>query len=153
QFEVNPPPKTYFNFRGLSGPPVPSPDGSKLAFVAFANGQTGAVGIWLRSLDSTDARLLPGTEGAIYPFWSPDSRFLAFFAGWKLKRFDLAAGNAIPVCDVAEGRGGSWSANGVIVFGARTEALFRVTASGGKPVPLTTLDPAHHETSHRWPQF
>jgi eukaryotic-like serine/threonine-protein kinase len=67
QFEVNPPPNTYFNFRGLSGPPVPSPDGSKIAFVAFTPGKTGTAGLWLRSLDSTEARFLPGTEGALYP--------------------------------------------------------------------------------------
>ncbi len=83
QFEVNPPPNTYFNFRGLSGPPVPSPDGSKIAFVAFMHGKTGTAGLWLRSLDSKEARFLSGTEGAMYPFWSPDGRFLAFFAGGK----------------------------------------------------------------------
>ena len=64
QFEVNPPANTYFNFRGLSGPPVPSPDGSKIAFVAFNQGKTGIKALWLRSLDSSEARLLPGTEGA-----------------------------------------------------------------------------------------
>jgi eukaryotic-like serine/threonine-protein kinase len=153
QFEVNPPPNTYFNFRGLSGPPISSPDGSKIAFVAFTQGKSGTAGLWLRSLDSTEARFLPGTEGAIYPFWSPDGEFLAFFAGGKLKKLDLSGGNAIPICDVLEGRGGTWSTEGVIVFGSRADTLSRVDASGGKPVRLTSLDEARHETSHRWPQF
>ncbi len=153
QFEVNPPPNTYFNFRGLAGPPVPSPDGSKIAFVAFTQGKSGTAGLWLRALDSTEARFLPGTEGAVYPFWSPDGKFLAFFAGGKLKKLDLSGGSAIPLCEVLEGRGGTWSTDGVILFGLRAGSLFRVDASGGKPVQLTSLDEARHETSHRFPQF
>jgi len=153
QFEVNPPPDTYFNFRGLSGPPVPSPDGGKIAFVAFKQGSSGTAGLWLRSLDSTEARFLPGTEGAVYPFWSPDGKSLAFFAGGKLKKLDLSGGSAIPLCEVLEGRGGTWSTDGVILFGLRAGSLFRVDASGGKPVQLTSLDESRHETSHRFPQF
>jgi serine/threonine protein kinase/Tol biopolymer transport system component len=153
QFEVNPPPNTYFNFRGLSGPPVPSPDGSQIAFVAFTQGKSGTAGVWLRALNSTEARFLPGTEGALYPFWSPDGKYLAFFAGAKLKKLDLAGGSAIPLCEVLEGRGGTWSTDGVILFGLRAGPLFRVDASGGKPVQLTSLDEARHETSHRFPQF
>src|SRR5262249_8186643 len=153
QFEVNPPPKTYFNFRGLAGPPAPSPDGKKLAFVAFSQGKAGSLGLWLRSLDSAEARFLPGTESAVYPFWSPDGCFLAFFMAGKLKKLDLASGSPIPICDVSEGRGGTWSTEGAILFGNRTDGLFRVAASGGKPVRLTTLDENRHETSHRFPQF
>jgi serine/threonine protein kinase len=152
QFEVNPPTNTYFNFRGLSGPPVPAPDGSKVAFVAFTQGKSGTAGLWLRSLDSTEARFLAGTEGALYPFWSPDGKFLAFFAGGKLKKLDLSGGNTIPVCDAFDGRGGTWSTDGVILFGVRAGSLFRVDASGGKAIPLTKLDETRHETSHRFPR-
>ena len=154
QFEVNPPASTYFNFRGLSGVPVPSPDGSRVAFVAFTQGKSGTAGLWLRSLESTESRFLPGTEGAIYPFWSPDGKFLAFFARGRLKKLDLSGGNVIPICDVMEGRGGTWSTDGCHhLRRMRTGALFRVDASGGKPVRLTTLDDARHEVSHRFPHF
>ena len=153
QFEINPPAKTYFNFRGLSGPPIPSPDGDKIAFVAFAQAQTASRWLWLRSLDSAEARQLPGTEGANYAFWSPDGHFLAFFASGKLKKLDLSSGSTIPICDVYEGRGGTWSTDGLILFGNRTDSLYRVSASGGKPVRVTTLDESRHETSHRFPQF
>jgi len=153
QFEVYPPSSTYFNFRGLSGVPVPSPDGSRVAFVAFKQGKSGTAGLWLRSLESTESRFLPGTEGAIYPFWSPGGKFLAFFAGGRLKKLEVSGGSVTPICDVMEGRGGTWSTEGVIIFGVRAGALFRVDASGGKPVRLTTLDDARHEVSHRFPHF
>jgi len=153
QFEINAPDKTFFNFRGLSGPPVVSPDGRKIAFVANSQVQAASRSLWLRSLDSSDARPIPGTEGATYPFWSPDGRFLAFFAAGKLKKFDMAGSNLITLCDVAEGRGGTWSTGGVIIFGNRADGLFRVDSQGGKPERLTTLDEHRQETSHRWPQF
>ena len=121
--------------------------------MAFTQGKSGTAGLWLRSLESTESRFLPGTEGAIYPFWSPDGKFLAFFAGGRLKKLDLSGGSVIPICDVMEGRGGTWSTEGVIIFGVRAGALFRVDASGGKPVRLTTLDDARHEVSHRFPHF
>ncbi len=153
QFEINAPEKTVFNFRGLSGPPVTSPDGKKMAFVSNYQGQAGGRALWLRSLDSTESKLLPGTEGASYPFWSPDSRFIGFFASGKLKKFDVAGSSAITLCDVAEGRGGAWSKDGVILFGNRADTIFRVDAAGGKPVRLTAFDEKLQEVSHRWPQF
>jgi serine/threonine protein kinase len=153
QFEVASPEKTYFNFRGLSGPPVPSPDGTKLVFAAYAQGQAGQRSLWLRSLNSSEVKPVSGSEEATYPFWSPDGRYLAFFAGAKLKKFDLAAASLVSLCNVAEGRGGAWSTNGVIIFGNRADGLFRVDAAGGAPVRLTTLDNTRQEASHRWPQF
>ena len=153
QFQIVAPEKTYFNFRGLSGPPTPSPDGKNLVFVAYSQGQSTTKSLWLRALQTSDMHMIAGSEGATYPFWSPDSNSVAFFAEGKLKRFDLITSSVTTLCAVPEGRGGAWSTNGVILFGARADSLFRVNATGGKAVRLTTLDPKLQETSHRWPQF
>jgi eukaryotic-like serine/threonine-protein kinase len=153
EFQVVAPDKTYFNFRGLSGPPTPSPDGKTLVFVAYSRDEPNSKSLWLRALHSSEARIIAGSEGATYPFWSPDGSSVAFFAEGKLKRFDLGTSSVMTLCAVPEGRGGTWSSNGVILFGQRADSLFRVEAAGGKPVRLTTLDPKLQETSHRWPQF
>ena len=153
QFVVMPPEKTNFNFRGLAGPPVLSPDGKLVAFVATVQGQIGNRALWLRSLDTVEARALAGTEGATYPFWSPDSRFVGFFAGGKLKKLEVATGVILAICDVAEGRGGSWNEEGVILFGTRDNVLYRVPASGGLPVAVTSFDKHLNQTSHRFPYF
>jgi serine/threonine protein kinase len=153
EFQVAAPEKTYFNFRGLSGPPTPSPDGKNLVFAAYSQGQPSIRSLWLRAIHSSELHMIAGSEGATYPFWSPDSSSVGFFVDGKLKRFDLAASSVITLCDAPEGRGGAWSSRGVILFGARADSLFRVDAVGGKAVRLTTLDPTHEETSHRWPQF
>jgi len=144
-FQVAAPEKTYFDFRGLSGPPTPSPDGKHLVFVAYAQGQSSTKSLWLRTLQSSDMRMIAGSENATYPFWSPDSNTVAFFAEGKLKRFDLPTSTLMTVCAVPEGRGGAWSTNGMILFGGRADSLYRVDASGGKAVPLTTLDPKLQE--------
>ena len=145
---------TYFNFRGLSGPTCAFAR-RKQDRVRCVHARQKRNGWFVAAFARIrrESRFLPGTEGAIYPFWSPDGKFLAFFAGGRLKKLDLSGGSVIPVCDVIEGRGGTWSTEGVIIFGVRAGALFRVDASGGKPVPLTTLDDARHEISHRFPQF
>jgi len=131
--------------------PAVSPDGRRLAFVANVNGQGT---LWVRNLDSLAARPLPGTEGANDPFWSPDSRFVAFFAGGKLKKIDVAGGPALSLCDAGSGIGGSWSRSDVIVFAPTTTGgLFRVPAAGGDATPVTALDQASGETSHRFPWF
>ena len=142
---VNPPPGAEFH----SGSAV-SPDGRLLAFVATTNGKAS---LWVRPLDSLSARELPGTEGASLPFWSPDSKSLGFFAAGKLKRIDVAGGAPQVLCDVPSGRGGTWSAEGVILFAPNTiTGLQRVPASGGIPTPATSLD-VGQEIGHRWPQF
>jgi Tol biopolymer transport system component len=98
-----------------TSPLTVSPDGRRLAFAAATAGKTE---LWVRDLDALTARPLPGTEGAHGPFWSPDSRTVAFFADGKLKRIDVAGGPAVTLCD-ANGLNGSWGPNGVIVFADR----------------------------------
>jgi Tol biopolymer transport system component len=130
-----------------------SPDGRQLAFVASVDGTPH---LWLRSLDSLTAGRINGTEGAAGPFWSPDSRSIGFYAGGKLKRVNIAGGELQNLCDAAGFGGGSWNRDGVILFSpvyAGESGLMRVPANGGTPTPVTTLDPAHGETNHAWPQF
>ena len=127
-----------------------SPDGKWLAFVAAQEGQAQL--LWIRALDSFDARPIPGSEGAQLPFWSPDSRHVAFFAGEKLRRVAIAGGAPQILTDTAGARGGTWNRDNVIVFAAGfTTGLSRISADGGDARPLTTLKPS--ENSHRWPHF
>ena len=127
-----------------------SPDGRRLVFVASATG--GPSQLWLRLLDQTAAQPLAGTEGAMFPFWSPDSRSVAFFSGTQLRRLDIGGGLPRTVASASAGaRGGSWSAEGVIVFGNNSGPLVRVPATGGVPVAVTTLTPG--QISHRFPHF
>jgi eukaryotic-like serine/threonine-protein kinase len=149
---IDPPEKTTLNLTGdAAGPPVLSPDGSSIAFAA--TGVDGKTALWVRPTNALEAHALPGTDGAIFPFWSPDSRSLGFFAESKLKTIDLDVGSAQVVCDAPLGRGGAWGPGGVILFSPAPSApLLRVSASGGTPVAITTVDPALH-TSHRWPFF
>ena len=114
----------------------------------------GASGkLWVQSLSSGVTAALPATERGLFPFWSPDSRSIGFFAGGKLKTIDAAGGPAQVLCDAPTPRGGSWGRGGDIVFAADFRGgLSRVPASGGTPVAATKLDAAHH-TTHRWPWF
>jgi Tol biopolymer transport system component len=129
-----------------------SPDGRRLAFVA--RDSSGQSHLWVRALDSYAVTPLPGTESSSFPFWSPDGRFVGFFADGKLKKIDASGGPPQVICDAPEARGGSWSREGEIVFAPVVDGgLFRVSASGGVPSVLTKIDPARGETSHRWPFF
>ena len=126
-----------------------APDGHAVVFAASTE---DGHQLWIRDLDSTEARALPGTEGASYPFWSPDSRTVAFFADRQLKKVDLTGRAPRPICEAQNGRGGAWGDGGTIVFSADTGTpLSRVDAGGGTPVPFTML--ATGQTDHRWPQF
>ena len=137
---------------GAGGGSAISPDGRTIAYVGVS---TGAPVLWLRPLDSIAPHPLPGSEGAQYPFWSPDSRSIAFFASGKLKRIDLEGGAPAILADAGSPRGGTWSENGTIVFSGRSagDGLKRVPATGGASVPFITLDAAGGETSQRWPVF
>jgi Tol biopolymer transport system component len=147
---INPPANATLALVGdFAGPPVLSPDGEAVAFVA--TGSDGKNTIWVRPINAAEAHSLPGTEGATFPFWSPDNRALGFFAGGKLRTIDLSGGSALTVCDAAFGRGGAWSPDGTILFSPEAQAaVWRVSATGGTPALVTKIDPAQ-PASHRWP--
>jgi Tol biopolymer transport system component len=129
-----------------------SPDGRTMAIIMADS--TGQTAIWLRPLGEFQASPLPDTRGAFLPFWSPDGRYVGFFADGKLKRVRVAGGRPEIICDAATGRGASWSPKDVIVFGpAPSGPLFKVRSSGGKPEAVTVIDSASGETAHRWPCF
>jgi len=131
---------------------VISPDGQRIAFVA--SDESGRTRLWVRALDALDAQPLEGTEGASDPFWSPDSRSLAFFANKQLRRMDAAGGPILNLCPAEVGRGGSWSQDGIIVFASFVNGgIQQVPATGGSPVAVTKIDTASRETTHRWPYF
>jgi serine/threonine protein kinase len=129
-----------------------SPDGRRLAFIA--TDATGKRLLWVRPLDSLASHPLAGTDDASYPFWSPDSRFIGFFAGGKLKKIEVTGGPPSTLCNAPNGRGGAWNRDNVIVFapGVRS-GLSKVSAAGGEPSPVTTLDSSRQENTHRFPQF
>jgi Tol biopolymer transport system component len=131
----------------VSGPVALSPDGRRMTFSATT--ADGKLRLWLRPLDALTAQPLAGTEDAIHPFWSPDSRYIAFFAGGKLKKIDASGGPPVVLCDAASGRGGTWNQENVIVFvpSGSASGFLRVSASGGVPsvVPV--------DVGGRWPWF
>jgi len=131
---------------------VVSPDGSKVAFASVDTAGTSA--LWVRRFDSLSSMRLPGTEGASYPFWSPDGDQVAFYSGGMLKRIGLDGDSVHVICEAELGRGGSWGPDGTVLLApSLVGPLLRVRASGGVPVPATTLDSAVSEQSHRWPFF
>jgi serine/threonine protein kinase/Tol biopolymer transport system component len=137
------------------GDPAISPDGRRLAFVAFADNKSL---LWVRPMGSLAAQPLPGTEGAASPFWSPDSRAIAFFAQGKLKKIALSGEPPVALCDASSNignrGGGSWNRDGVILFVPHLNAgVHRVAASGGTPAPVTTPDASQEESSHLSPHF
>ena len=151
---INPPEGTVFVVDTTQpGPPVLSPDGRKLAFTA--RGTDGKVRLFIRSLDSSDAQPLTGTENAQFPFWSPDGRFLGFGADQKLKRIEASGGPPSILCSITDfPKGGAWSPTGVIVFApAAGGPLHVVSENGGESKPITKLDGKRGDNSHRLPVF
>jgi Tol biopolymer transport system component len=129
-----------------------SPDGRSLAFAGA--GADGRTFLWLRPLDRDAARALPGTEGAADPFWSPDGRFVGFFAQGSLKKVDVTGGLVEALSSVSLSRGGTWNRDGVIVFCRNVSGgLYRISATGGQAAPVTNPDASRGERSHRWPSF
>ena len=139
RFQVPPPEGRGFQLDSTRpGPVVVSPDGQSLAFAAWdADGQ---VRIFVRDLDEVQPRVLAGTENAQYPFWSPDSKNLGFFADGKLKKVSASGGQPLTLCDAPDGKGGSWSPEGVILFAPEaSRPIQRVSQLGGEPVDVTDL--------------
>ncbi len=153
-FAVYPPEKTAFSIPNGITLNVPqfalAPDGRTLVFTAGAAGERPL--LWRRPLDETSAQPLPGTEDAQDPFWSPDSRWIAFFAEGKLKRIS-AAGGAVQVIapSIWDARGGTWSRENIILFANGVEPIQRINASGGRPSPIKAL--AKDESAPRYPVF
>ncbi len=129
-----------------------SPDGRRLVFTV--GDAAGVPRLWVRSLDAISAQPLPGTENAQFPFWSPDNRFVAFFAEGKLRKIPADGGVADVICDAAGGRGGTWNRDGVIVFApAVMGPLMRVSSDGGDAVEVAKPDATRGETGLRFPTF
>jgi Tol biopolymer transport system component len=128
-----------------------SPDGQTIAFVAATAG--GKSDLWLRSLDAPEAQKIPGTEDARFPFWAPDSRFIGFFSGDKMKKVSRNGGPPVTICgQIIDPRGAAWSRDGFILYTpGQNSPLFKIPAIGGTPVQVTTIDESRRESSHRWP--
>jgi serine/threonine-protein kinase len=120
----------------------------------YVGNHGGSTQLYLRSLDRFEATPIPGTEGAQNPFFSPDGQSVGFFAEGKLKKVSLSGGAPVSLCSAPLGRGASWAPDDTIVFSpSTTSGLFRVSAGGGTPKPLTIPDRKKGEYGHRWPQI
>jgi eukaryotic-like serine/threonine-protein kinase len=134
-----------------AGPLALSPDGRQVAYVAVGGGRAQ---LYHRRLDAFESRAIEGTDGARYPFFSPDGEWVAFFANGKLQRVSMQGGAPLAVCDTPTvGRGGAWADDGTIVFDPGTAGLMRVAATGGTPTPVTSSDNAIDRQDLSWPHF
>jgi Tol biopolymer transport system component len=150
---IPPPSTTDYDLRGVApGPAVLSPDGTMVAFTAVD--EQGVTQLYLRHLDKGESVSLSGTERAAYPFWSPDSRYIAFFAmdEDKLRKVAVSGGPPVTLCPAPNGKGGSWNSQGDIIFAPDFDTVIhRVPEIGGDAVPITTMAPEFN--SHRHPRF
>ncbi len=129
-----------------------SPDGRTLVFVGADSSEVGR--LWLRDLDGLEARALEGTEHGFQPFWSPDGRWLGFFADGKLKKIAIAGGRPEILCDAPDPRGGAWGAQETIVFVPNaTGGIASIAAEGGAVRVVLQPDSSRRETSLRFPSF
>src|SRR5687768_2487293 len=137
------------NATEISSPSI-SPDGRTVAFLATSEGKRL---IYVRRLDSVTAHRLNGTDDALLPFWSPDSRYLGFFSDNKLKKIEVSGGPAQTLCDARNAAGGSWNREGVIIFGLENNGMQRVPAAGGSPALFLKLDESRKEVVQAYPNF
>ncbi len=150
RFTVPPPEDVTFRWADV---PVVSPDGKRIVFGGQSADRKNP--LWVRPLNSLAAQMLPGTEGGHLPFWSPDSRSIAFFVGRQLKKIDPSGGPPQTLCELpGTGSGGTWNRDGVIIAGTFGQTpLYQVPAAGGQPKPVTALDASRQERGHRYPCF
>ena len=128
-----------------------SPDGRYIAFTATSHTSSQ---LWIRALNSIEARVLPGTDGAADPFWSPDSRSIAFFSVGMLRKISISGGPAKLICNTeGPGFGGTWSTQGVILLALRGNDIYQVSADGGTPTAISSPDVTQGEMSHLFPYF
>ncbi len=147
-----PPPKgaSFVLSSDLGGPPAISPDGAEIAFIAADS--NGKPKLWVQTLDSETAQPLAGTEGARFPFWSPDSHSIGYFANGMMNRIDASGGPSVSIATAENGRGATWGKDGTILYTPGAEGgLYRVSASGGTPEQVSMGTPPG--LSERWPQF
>jgi Tol biopolymer transport system component/predicted Ser/Thr protein kinase len=148
---IHPPDKVTLEAR-FGGHIALSPDGRTLAFVG--RDTVGKTFLFVQPLRSLIALQLPGTDDAIYPFWSPDNKQIAFFSSGRMKRVDATGGPVLTICDAPNGRGGTWNSAGTILFAPdNTSGLSKVSAAGGTPAVVTSVDSSRREDNHRWPLF
>lgn len=154
RFTIAPPGQTVFNVGDLA---VPSPDGRYIVFSVSAPTATVTGSqrtLWLRRLDALAPQRIGAPEGSAFPFWSPDSRYIAFFGNGKLRKIGVDGGTPETLSDARLGAGGTWNERGEILFTPDWDKpLHLVTAAGGEAKPVTRLDKARGETVHAWPQF
>jgi Tol biopolymer transport system component/predicted Ser/Thr protein kinase len=153
RFEIRPPEGTRFAWAPMQNLFVLAPDGRHIAFAARRS--DGQSSLWVRSLGELSAAAFSGTEGAAAPFWSPDSRFIAFFADGKLKKVDVAGGQPVTLCDAAVAfPSGSWGSEHSILFAGLTQPFVSmVPDSGGTPRVVLKVDASLQEVSVCWPSF
>lgn len=147
KFPVTPPEHTTYRMPSLS------PDGLSLTLSAI--GQEGKLVLWLRRLDAMHPTVIPGTEGGVAPFWSPDSQSIAFFADQSLKTIKVSGGTPVTLCPAeAMPGGGTWNRDGTILFApGQGGTIYQVPAAGGTPRPVLSPNAGRFERAHLWPQF
>jgi serine/threonine protein kinase/Tol biopolymer transport system component len=147
-----PPAEMGFDFTGdFAGPPAITADGASIAFCARTARDRSS--IWVQTLSDLTARKLDGTEGASFPFWSADGKFIGFFAQGHLKKVAASGGPVLVLAEAPNARGGAWNQDNVIIYEPDyRDSLWRIAAGGGTPIPVTKFEAGKH-TTHRWPRF